>query len=85
MEGENARTLLGKVPGADKKQESQTGVIDVEESEAVMDLLFRHMYKIKIEVFPSVGSPAPISEKATRENFYLALDVQVAADKVRLL
>ncbi|KAF2174016.1 hypothetical protein M409DRAFT_48911 [Zasmidium cellare ATCC 36951] len=61
----------------------KTGVIVVEEPEAVMDMLFRYMYKVDIDIVPREGdSRQQLSDKAKCENFYLALDVETTANKV---
>ncbi|KAK4498350.1 hypothetical protein PRZ48_011008 [Zasmidium cellare] len=66
-------------------EESQTGTVEVEEPEAVMDFLFRFMYNLDIEIVPKEGdSTEQLAGKAKRENFYLAMSVEAAANKYLL-
>ncbi|KAK4498351.1 hypothetical protein PRZ48_011009 [Zasmidium cellare] len=66
-------------------EESNTSVIEVKESAAAMDIVFRSMYGQSLPFLPSrKDNQATLEEKGTPDNFYLALDVLVAADKYLL-
>lgn len=68
---------------ADVLQETQTGIVRVEESAAVMDVAFRHLYKMELPFTPFKKDQEDVLRaKGTGDNFFLALDVLAAADKV---